>query len=816
MPKYANVLKSRNDEILPMKLVERYYDTAIIQELKKIQEPIEGLLDPGVLEHIKSMSDRKTRHVSYMRHKLDSGKEYGRYYAPKGCIQPIKGQVRNLVLNDHAYEVDMRNAHPTIMYQLAKKYDVELPGIENYVIRRGQILQEIQEQYRVCKDQAKELFIRLMFGGKLQTWLKDNDIEETEHHQAILDFEDDINILKGVLAEKIPEWKEYKKHALKYTDRFRKHDKNANRRMKEKVPSNSALAYTLQTIEADIMTDVLNYLQEKKYKTIALVHDGIYVWRDKKPLPDLEELTKLVKEKHDYNLVFDVKSTLPDTNDRDWYARVRQHIPEESDDIYEHLDALQVSNEIDPLFFDKLYELLPEKKYNLRRDYYNGVEYARECVSRARDYLKGKVYYMRTDNGTEFYVEVGRNCFGEVITRNQININQLKHTQLGLWTRHGSSSWVENLLELNLLEGKREFGFTDKPGVLNIYRRPAIMERVPEPTYTNLDPYTFVVNNICGNHEESIDYFHDYMAFMLQEPTLRSQVLMLIYGDLGGAGKTSVMVDLFGDKILGHDYFKANSKKDLNDSHSAVMFEGKRLLVLEEVSFSGDKNLNAELKDITTRILMTVNPKHKSQYIVPDRSCLVAMSNSLTPMDLGDRRIFAITPTRKLSTEEAQAFHEFIADDRNVRAVYQFYMERDISNFVPYRDIPKNTKAKKDLMESNNRWVDLKEYMRDLVIDFKEKVKDDKWEFHHDSNDWKTRSTRFNLGHFRDYIAQRFSASRSLGLSFKGTSELGNELKRTLGLEVGQMRNGWRKETPSGSWVIADTGNICVDFKSFF
>jgi len=232
---------------------------------------------------------------------------------------------------------------------------------------------------------------------------------------------------------------------------------------------------------------------------------------------------------------------------------------------------------------------------------------------------------------------------------------------------------------------------------------------------------------------------------------------------------------------------------------------------------------------------MTINPKYKAQYTIPDRSCLVAMSNSLTPLDIGDRRVFAISPTRSLTPEEAQAFHDFIADDRNVRAVYQFYMDRDISNFVPHRDIPKNTQAKKDLMESNNRWVDLKDHMRDLVIDFKEEVdivrkdKDGKdfvvkengkalreWKEHYESGDWKTRSTRFNLGHFRDYIAQRFSASRSLGLSFKGTSELGNELKRTLGLKVEQARNGWRKGSPSSPWVIDPNPAMCVDFESFF
>ena len=796
-----------------MKLMERYYDLTVIQDLKKIQEPIEGLIDDGVLGQIRSMSDRRTKQVKYDRKTLESGKEYGRFYAPKGCIQPIKGEIRKLVLNDHAYEVDMRNAHPTIMYQLAKRFDVELPGIENYVIRRGQILEEVQDYYKVGKDQAKELFIRLMFGGKLSTWLNEYKIEETEHHQAILDFEGDINELKKVLADKIPDWEAYKKEAEKYNDRVRKNDKNAHRRSKTRSPINSALAYTLQTIEAEIMLDVLKYLQDKKYKTIALVHDGIYVWKDKKQHPDLAEISKLVKDTHGYALTFDIKSTLPEDKDRDWLSQVKQHIPEENDDIYEQLDALQVSNEIDPAFFDKLYECLPEKKYDVRRDYRAGVEYAREVVSRARDYFKDKVYYMKQD-GTEFYVEVGRNCFGDIITKNQINRAQLKHSELGLWTRHGTTNWVESIHELDMLERKKVFGYTDKPGVLNIYRRPAIMERMPEPSYVPIKVFHNFVNNICGEKPECIDYFHKYFAFVFQERTLRTQVIMIIYGILGGAGKTSVIIDLFCNRILGHDYYKAGSKGELVDTHASALYEGKRLLVLEEVTFSGDKALNAQLKDITTRSDMTVNPKYKSQYVIPDRSCLVALSNSLTPLDVGDRRVFAISPVRVMSKEESDEYHEWIKDDRNVRAVYQYYMDMDISNFSPYRDVPL-TEAKKDLLNSNNRWTDFKEHFNDNVdaFEFNKMEENGKKIVYEKREDWTDASTWFRLKDFRKLFANEYCGSRTIALGFKTNAEFANVLRGEVGLEVKPKRNGWAYEYCE--WSLKRKVQLCVNIEPF-
>lgn len=810
-----------------MILTERYYDLNVIQELKKIQEPIEGLIDPGVLKQISYMSDRKTRQVKYYRHTLENGKEYGRYYAPKGCIQPIKGEIRNLVLNDSAYEVDMRNAHPTIMYQMAKKFGVELPGIENYVIHRGKILQEVQELYKVDKDQSKELFIRVMFGGKLQTWLKDNEIEETEHHQSILDFEEDINILKGVLASKIPDWEAYKKEAVKQDDVERKeYDKNKNRRKKKKVPVNSALAYTLQTIEATIMVDVLKCLQDKKYKTIALVHDGIYVWRDKKQLPDLAEISKLVKDNHGYDLIFDIKTTLPSSDDRFWLEQVKQHITEDDGDIYEQLDSLQVSNEIDPAFFDKINELLPitKAKYSIRKDYRGGAEYARECISRVKDYLKDKVYYMKQD-GSEFYIEVGRNCFGDIIKRNQVCISKLNNnSELGLWTRHGSSNWVESIHELNLIERRFRFGYTDDPGVLNIYRRPAIMERHPEPATADLSIFHVLVKNICGEDPVSIEYFLNYFAFVLQKRIERSQMVLLIYGDMGGAGKTSIVLELIGNKIMGHDYIKIGSKKDLTGNHSSHTYEGKRLIVLEEVSFSGDKELNAELNDITTRSEMLVNPKHKTPYIAPDRSCFVALSNSLTPISIGNRRIFAITPKRPLTTEESTSFYTWIEDDKNVRAVYQFFLDRDISNYSPFRDVP-TTDSKKDLIESNNRWFDLIEFLKtdykmyymipnyDPVSGKRCYASKEEGEY---NREWYKITPRIRLSHFRDYIAPVFCKDRSLGLKFKSSTELGNEIQRTLGAKVSIQRNHWRKADDGNSWICDDEPGKCIDFEPLF
>jgi len=797
-------LKNRNQVELPMKLVERYYNYNVVQTLKLIQEPIEGFLDEGELAHVKAICDRQTREVEYKRH-IHKDKPFGRSYALKqmGTYSLLKGKIRRLIIDGKLTEVDMRNAHPTLLSQIATKHGIEANALRHYTLHKERVQEEMMMFYKIGKPVVKELFCRLIFGGLIRTWAMDHNIQVPEHHTFLTEYETDIKkIVKHLRSNNLDCWDFYEGAA------------EAN---KKRDPIKSALAYYLQSVEEKCMKDVIKYLQDEGFKVEIWLHDGVYVRPKKDRKVDKDALTELIKEKHNFNITFDEKPTIATNEDRDWFRHIQQFAAyeDEDEDIIDKLDSLQHTTKIESAFFHHLEFLLP-KKYNICRDYRLKEPYAIECINRVKDYINGSIYLMN-NQGNDFYVDVERNQYKEIVRRSSSPISQFKsNTALGKQSSYGSSNWIENILELGLMEEVYEYGFEDAPGVLNIYRRPIIVERCPEPTTANLDPYQIVVKNLCGNDPESADYFHNYMAFMLQETTRRPQVLMLIYGDLGGAGKTSVVVDLFGNKILGHDYFKANSKKDLVESHSATLYEGKRLLVLEEVSFSGDKSLNAELKDITTRCMMTINPKHKQQYTIPDRSCIIAMSNSLTPVDIGDRRIFAITPKRALTKEEAQAFHEFIADDKNVRAVYQFYMDRDISNFEPYRDIP-TTKAKTDLMESNNRWNDLKDYMKDFVMDFRidtqRKDRDDEtiYEHHHDDNGWKDHSKRFNLSHFRDYVIPRFSASRSLGLSFKSTTELGNELKRTLDLDVKQMKKHWRKSTPMGMWELVEHGALCVD-----
>jgi len=55
-----------------------------------------------------------------------------------------------------------------------------------------------------------------------------------------------------------------------------------------------------------------------------------------------------------------------------------------------------------------------------------------------------------------------------------------------------------------------------------------------------------------------------------------------------------------------------------------------------------------------------------------------------------------------------------------------------------------------------------------------------------------------------------------MGLKFKSSTELGNEIQRTLGTKVSIQRNHWRKADDGNSWICDDEPGKCIDFEPLF
>ena len=88
----------------------------------------------------------------------------------------LRREIRGTVFGDIYTDIDIANCHPSLFLQIAHMYEIDCPELTNYVTNRKQVLTLVMDHYKVNRDQAKRLFIIILYGGKIKTWKSDCNI----------------------------------------------------------------------------------------------------------------------------------------------------------------------------------------------------------------------------------------------------------------------------------------------------------------------------------------------------------------------------------------------------------------------------------------------------------------------------------------------------------------------------------------------------------------------------------------------------------------------------------------------------------------
>lgn len=103
-------------------------------------------------------------------------REIGRRTASHPSYQHCPSSLRPLLAKHYYHDVDIVNCHPTLFLQVAKKMGVgedELGPLHEYVTDRDAVLNRIGEWYGVPAKRCKYAVLRVLNGGSLYTWVKD-------------------------------------------------------------------------------------------------------------------------------------------------------------------------------------------------------------------------------------------------------------------------------------------------------------------------------------------------------------------------------------------------------------------------------------------------------------------------------------------------------------------------------------------------------------------------------------------------------------------------------------------------------------------
>lgn len=189
----------------------------------------------------------------------------------------------------------------------------------------------------------------------------------------------------------------------------------------------------------------------------------------------------------------------------------------------------------------------------------------------------------------------------------------------------------------------------------------------------------------CNKNKVLLDFTIGRFAIMLQRPTYRCPVNIVVSGDQG-SGKTCFL-DYMGCNVIGSKYY--NYYADMGAFNEGFNSEQEQaiLICLDEINSGGMAYKQSDkLKSMTTRKCKTINNKYGGKYTVPDHSSMVFLTNntSILRIEQGDRRYFMLECSNHL-TCDVTYFKNLMQFD-TIASGYEFFhylMNFDLESFNP-------------------------------------------------------------------------------------------------------------------------------------
>jgi hypothetical protein len=206
----------------------------------------------------------KVKGTEYAKYNYVKNRNNGRLYGDKTSIQNVPKFIRGFICDGLTTDIDMKNAHPSILYQLCKQYEYECPNLEKYINEREEILNRIMNETQKTKEQAKKIILTAT---------------NTNKKISCLNCEFVANYSKEMrkLQKKFMENKDYE-----YVKEYARDDGNFE---------GSFINHILCIHENEILTAMRNYCYSNQLSIHSLAFDGLMLNGEfnETILPDIEQ-----------------------------------------------------------------------------------------------------------------------------------------------------------------------------------------------------------------------------------------------------------------------------------------------------------------------------------------------------------------------------------------------------------------------------------------------------------------------------------------------------------------------------------------------
>eukprot|EP00798_Chlamydomonas_sp_ICE-L_P009254 gene9254-16403_t len=216
----------------------------------------------------------------------------------------MKREIRAHLANKYYWDVDIVNCLPSLFKQLLDSADIPCPMLEKYVLHREECMDEIMKMSGVTRDQAKNLLIRLIYFGSIDSWKAE------------------IGILRDSEFN-LPNWVVALKHEVKHTAQCLlsrpEHDSLKRYYMRRSAVdtlgpgegAGSMLALLLQTKECQCIRALVDAIKTDERTVGSIIYDGVHV--EKLPAEQTIARSALERRYEFYKMLIN-----QDISGRDW------------------------------------------------------------------------------------------------------------------------------------------------------------------------------------------------------------------------------------------------------------------------------------------------------------------------------------------------------------------------------------------------------------------------------------------------------------------------------------------------------------------
>ena len=490
--------------------------------------------------YLENYSSGKVR-VNYKYAGIHEESHYGRVN-PKHSLSlsAMPREIRGTLAQEYYKDIDIVNAHPVILEQILDTLEIPHKYLSQYINDRETILADIMNQYKVNRDAAKNLFIRIMYNGTFKTWAKEYNVEDTQASPFITNFKNELfdNYSKII-----------KHHEFENDIRILKKDDAISK----DNPLGSTMSNILQNIECQILTVMIEYLKSNKKRVgnVVLCFDGFCILKESVTCDLLEQLESVVLKRTGFKIKLAIKNFTVINIDEPLTNYIAPHTECFDEEVMN--EASNYGYDAMKEYFERFHARCENLKAFVKIDTIDNTirQYARKELIDEYNFYDKTVDIKHSNFIKRWLADSDRKKTQDVVFK---PFNGAFSTRDCFFTEEKKG---RKTLYINTFAG-----YSDK-----------IYNQVTDDNITEFNDFIEnyfkpVVKNLCEDNERYMDHVIKYFAQLIQRPDDRPERALVFVSDQG-EGK-GILMDTIRKVIGEHNFSQEPDYKEAYFSTHSV------------------------------------------------------------------------------------------------------------------------------------------------------------------------------------------------------------------------------------------------------